>query len=203
MVSINPSEEPVLGLLALFALLGIYRTYRMSRGTQANPTRMIAVAVFYVFLWIISVAGDAVEFPYWFLGVEAALLVGVALATTPYVRRVAEISTHETQGTMYRLGALLPAIYLVLFLVRLSADVLLFGGIPGLTSTTTTSSSGVPTLPTLSGWQLGALAGVDALFSASAGLVVGRSAGVALAVRDQEKATPPPPPPSAAPPLPP
>lgn len=196
MSSINASDAPVLGFLAIFLLIAVVRMYRMTRGTSASPTRLLTVAGLYLFIFAISAAGDALVLPIWLVPVEIALLVVGAIVTAVYVRRVVDLSPHPRWGWSYRLGFALPAIYLLLFAVRIGADFAILNG------ATFFGSTGSPA-PAVSGVDLYVLEAVDALFSVSAGLIVGRSVGVYLALQDRQKASPPPPaPPGSPPPLP-
>ncbi len=185
MVSISSSQAEVLGILLLFVLWASYRTYRMTRGASASPQRLATITGLYLFLFALSAASDALLFPIAFVGVEVVLLLVGAVLTTFYVRRHVEISPHPQWGWSYRLSFALPAVYLILFCTRMGVDLLLLGGIPGLTTSSTSP------LPSVSGLSLVILAVVDALFAVSAGLITGRSVGVYLALRDHQAKPPP------------
>jgi hypothetical protein len=194
MVAISSNDASgILFLLLIVLFVGI-RAVRMARGAPASTGRLAFYAGIYLVLFVLFVVLDFAPLPTWYLGVEFAIVVVAAIAATPYVRKVAQIYENPPGTYGYRLGIALPIVYLVLFATRLTVELVVLGENPFASPPV-----GPPTSVTESVLILLAL--VDALFAFSTGLIVGRSAGVYLALRDHQakNAGKPPAPPAWAP----
>lgn len=168
-------------LLGLFAVLVVVRSVRMARGAPVSEARLIGYGVFYVFL-----VGSVLLFSGTVLPVYSYALDGVALAlafaaATPYVARRVELTQRPDGRWVYRLGWALPVVFLALFLARFAVDLLVLGP---------TALAGPPgaAVASVSPLTVDTLVLVDALFSASAGLLLGRNVAVYLAYRRRREA---------------
>jgi hypothetical protein len=107
--------------------------------------------------------------PY-FIPLNAAVLLGTSIAFAPVAERMTHVTRDASGGGSYRIGFSITALFAAAFVVRLVAAVLLFPGAlvygapPG----------GYPPVA-----QQMELEIIDALFSFSVGLLVGRAIGVA------------------------
>ena len=172
---------PVLLLFLLILGIASYRAFRMTRGVQVSPTRLVALAGLWLLLFLVLVVSDATLEPVWALPLEFGILGVGFVAATLHVRNVVELSEGPGGTLTYRLGFLLPAVYLGALAARLVLDLTVLGVNP-----LGAAASGAPaTAP--SGAALAALVLVNGLFSASAGLLIGRSVGVLTAVRARER----------------
>lgn len=176
----------------LFLFIVVRRTIRLAQGTPYSEARLAFNAILYLFLFGLAIVYDVGLLPSWSFLVDGAVIVaGVAVATRHVARVV--VFSRGPSGVQYRLGLALPVLYLVLYVVRVAVDLVLLNENP---------LAGPTGLPVLTGWQVVALLAVNALFSLSAGLLVGRSIGVYLAYRARgAAATAVPLPPTPPPPL--
>ncbi|MCI4317470.1 MAG: hypothetical protein L3J96_02940 [Thermoplasmata archaeon] len=153
---------------ALITILLAVRTYRMLTGTPYSAARLFAFTGIYVALFVLLVAEEYTLLPWYLLPGYGAIILGAAVAWTPHIRRSVRIDRRPDGVWIYRLGALIPLIYLSLFLVRLTINAVVLNQ----------SFTSPPTVMALSpGAQL-AVAFVDALFAFSTGLLLARSVGV-------------------------
>lgn len=189
-MNLSSADETTLVILALFIVLIGRRIVGMVRGAPARPARLAGFAVLFSALFVFTIAFSFFVVPLWTYALDAAVAAAAALGATWYVRRHVVFDWRNGEW-YYRLHILIPALYLVLFAVRLVLDALVLGVNP----------FGAPpsTRVVLSGASLLTLVAVDGLFAFSTGLLVGRSAGVILEHR--KKLAEGPPPPAARPPL--
>lgn len=180
--------EPVLLLYALIFLLVVRRAVAMARGTPVRPERLVFMAVVYGGLFVLTVGLDFGLLPDWTLAVDAAAIVAGAVLAERHVRDTVVLTPTPAGGWSYRLGVLLPSVYLTLFAVRTVVELVVLNEDPFSTAP----------LPALSLEGAVALASVTALFALSTGLLVGRTAGVLAAYERRRKETPAPPPPPPA-----
>jgi hypothetical protein len=183
------SEEPILLITALLFLLVIRRSILLARGVPYSTNRLIVQGLLYVILFAFTIAFDVSVLPVWTFALDGAILAAGAVVAAVHVRRGTVFTQREDGVWMYRLGILLPAIYLALWAVRVAVEIVVLPDAFGTTGP----------LPALDNLQQFALAGVDALFSFSAGLLLGRSFGVYRAYEDRPRGPPTVPP--SAPPL--
>jgi len=169
-------------LFAIIVLIIVRRVIGMVRGSAVRPARMFAVAALLVGLLAFTLLLSNGQLPVWAYAVDAAVLVVASVLATGWVRRRVVLDWKDGAWT-YRLGPLLPVVYLVLFVVRLTLDIVVLG---------TNPFAGTPPSPApLTGYTLGIVAVVDALFAFSTGLLVGRTVGVYLEYRARSAAGPP------------
>jgi len=185
-------------VLALFVLIIVRRTVRLIQGAPYSTARMFGFAAVYVLLFValaFSTLYSAVVF--WGSAAYVLLLPYVAVPVlagflaVPYVRRVVRFEPRENGQLYYRLSWHIPVLYLVLFLGRLAAEVVVLGPSALILS--------FPPPAPPSDLAVEALIGVDLLFGVSLGLLLGRGVGVYLAHKDLPSSdrgeSPPPSPP--------
>jgi hypothetical protein len=183
-----------IGPIVLVALLVVIigrRVVMMVRGTPVRPARMFTIAAFYVALFAVTIVASYTQLPLWTYGLDAVVVVLAGIGTTLWVRRLVVVEW-KNGVWMYRLGAVIPAVYLTLFVVRLGIDLFVLGVNP--------FDFTLPSTAPLSGLPLILVVVVNALFAFSTGLLVGRTTGVYLEYRTLSAAGPPPGGAAAAPP---
>ncbi|HYA11026.1 MAG TPA: hypothetical protein VEH10_05090 [Thermoplasmata archaeon] len=176
MGTLSGSEATVVLVEVAILLVILRRSYLMSRGVPYSPARLLLAPVLILFLWCLveleAPLLTPLAIPY-FLALDIAILVAAALGARPLAERRTQVARDDSGVWTYRIGFSLAALFLVVFLLRLGLALALFpsalsfGAPPG----------GYPPFP-----QQLVLAGIDAIFSVSAGLLVGRSWGVARKV---------------------
>jgi hypothetical protein len=181
-VALTNSDVTTLVFVAIFALLLGRRIVAMVRGTPVRPERMFAFAALFAAVFVLVLLTSASQLPPWTYAVDAAIAVVSTVGSAVIVRRRVVMEWRDGRW-FYRLGAVIPALYLGLFALRLALDTVVlgvnpFGGAPG---------SPVP----LSGTALLTVVVIDVLFAFSTGLLVGRTIGVYLRYREKLAAGPP------------
>ncbi len=172
---------PTLAVLALIVLLLARRTYRLSKGVPYSPAGLFAYGGFSAALFVAFGAGTLyVAYGTWgptalaLIAPYAAVVAGAALLARPRVERLVRFETREPGVVFYRLPVVIPVLSLVLFVVRVSVEVLLLG-LQALTS------FALPT--TLAPGALAVLIGADLVYGSSVGLLVGRGLAIRRAHR--------------------
>ncbi|HTT26214.1 MAG TPA: hypothetical protein VMH90_04540, partial [Thermoplasmata archaeon] len=147
------NEAPLLLLTALIFLIIARRSYLMARGVPYSVERLVGQAALYLFLLAFTLVFDLEVLPVWTLAIDVGLLaVGAGIASV-HVRRVTEFTQRDDGRWIYRLGLLLPAVYLGLYVVRVIVELLLVPSALGMSGT----------IPSLDALQQVALATVEAL----------------------------------------
>ncbi len=174
-------------VLAVIVIIMVRRTIALHSGTPYSGARVFGYGAFQTFLFLFFGASTIyVAYGTWgpiglsLIAPYALVVIGAALVAEPRVRRRVQFETREGGQVYYRLPIVIPLITLVLFAVRLSVEIALFGLAAVFTFTFPT------TLP------LGALAlliVVDLLYGASVGILYGR--GFAIRAAYRQRATPP------------
>jgi hypothetical protein len=188
----------VAGVLGFFAIWA----WRLGKGIRVRLWMLGLFAVIYVLFFLIVLA-EVAQLPWGRVDAASAFLdlILFVVGLVPgfrYTRRTTTFEPAGSGGWIYRGGFALPAAWLGLFLLRYAVELILLGRVYLLTLTYTHTVS-VPT-------YAAALILVDALFSASTGLVLGQVAGIwsAYRVRRGRKGAPAgTPPPGVARPSPP
>ena len=167
---------PAVVVLVLFVAILARRAYLMVRGTPYAPERLFGFLGFYVFLFALvafptlyAAVATWGEYGYLLLAPYLAVPIVAAGVATPYVRRIVRFERAEAGGWYYRLPWLIPVLYLALFVLRFTLEIVLFG-------LAVVTSFSLPT--SVPPGLLVLLAGVDLLLAASTGLLIGRSIGV-------------------------
>ncbi len=184
MVTLSSADQTALFILALIVLLLIRRTIALYQGARYGNVRIFAYGGFSMVLFGYFAASTIyVAWSVWgptALALLAPYLAIVALTAwfvRPIVERRVQFDTRP-DGVYYRLPILIPVLYLVFFIARVSVEIGLFG----LASIATFS---IPSV--VSTLDLVILIAFDLLFGASIGLLLGRGLGVRKAYESRPK----------------
>jgi hypothetical protein len=162
-------------LLAIIVLVIVRRTYRMIQGARASPGYLFGFLGLYLVLLAFTLVSTIVLLPTYSAILDIVLVVIAGLAGYRWVLRHAKLEKRANGEWYYRLGPIIPIVYLVLFITRLTIDLVVLGLDPfdfygsGTVSLTQT--------------QIDITILVDALFALSTGLLAARSFGVYSAYR--------------------
>jgi hypothetical protein len=175
--------------VALLGVIILRRAFLLTHGVRATAGRLIALPVVYVALYAVELAaigfagvGSSVSAPlYVSFAVDALLVVVGTFAAYRYTLQHLTIyrAAGETDWS-YRLSALLPVIYVVLFVARVAIETVLLSETPFAVPTT-------QALTGISAVALYSLFAVDALWGVSTGFLVGRNAAVYHEWQDRRK----------------
>jgi|SRR5579871_620731 len=181
---VDSSElAPIVLFYGLLFFFVIRRSVRMAVGTPYQEGRLIGMAIVYLLIFGLTVAVDLLILPLWSFAADAAIIVVGALVATQHVGRTVSFHPAPQGGWNYRLGLLLPAIYLTLFAVRVFVEFVVLNQDP---------FNPPAVAPVLTTPELLELGTVTALFALSCGLLVGRSVGVIRAFGRLPKGPPAP-----------
>lgn len=187
----NPLSSPVvLGYLfvAVFSLIVLRNAYRLTQGVRVSYARLVIYPVFYVLIY----AGELL--PVAFAGLSSSLAIGyyAALAVDLAVfgagvwfayRHVAHhVELYRPEGASfpyYRIGALLPVVYVGLFVVRVVIGAVVLGQPPFAIPTPQSIEALGPLLLLL--FLL-----LDTLWGLSTGFLLGRNLAVYRRARQWE-----------------
>jgi hypothetical protein len=167
-------------LVAIFGLIILRRAYSITQGVTVSAGRLLILPVIYVGLYGAELAALALSSGpanlelevYASLTLDAALVAVGAVIAYGYTRRHVELYRNEGDPQWsYRLGALLPVVYVVLFVVRVVLETVILGEIP-FAVPAPSALAGVPPL------SLYILFVVDGLWGVSTGFLLGRNVGV-------------------------
>ncbi len=195
MTSFSSADSTTLIVVVVVILILARRVARMVSGAPVSTGRLFGYAAVFLGLFVLLAVADYAITPWWLYAAMAAAAIVVAVAVLPWVERSVEIYRGPLGQWYYRLGVIIPALYVALFAVRIVLDFTVLG----LTNPFGASVS-APT-----GLAFVAFAVVNILFAASTGMLVGRSVGVYRALQKAEttsRAIGTAGPPAAAPPLP-
>jgi hypothetical protein len=189
-----PISQGTVEALVFVAFIGfiiLRRTYLLTQGVRVSVWRLVALPVVYVAIYAIElgaigyagVGSSVADDLYISFAVDAALVVAGTFVAYGYTLR--HVTLYHQEGDSewsYRLGALLPVVYVVLFFVRVAIELVVLGESP-FNAPTTQSSIGVSTV------VLYFLFAVDALWGVSTGFLVGRSVAVYHEWQERRKET--------------
>jgi hypothetical protein len=167
--SAGPSLAQTLGLEVVLVLFILLRSYRVYQGRVLSVARLFLFPIVTTLLWVLAEGETALTIPWSYpiyTAVDVALVVASALVTLPLAGRLLSVYRGQDGQWMYRYGIELIAFYLAVWVVRLGLAVyydpasldFTFGPAPAISAVASVAM------------QL-----VQALFSVSTGLVVGRS----------------------------
>jgi hypothetical protein len=181
MAGLSPSDTGLVVVLALFVLIIARRTYGLVVGTPYSPERLAIFAGFYILLYVFAIYSTFSALPIYSTVLDVGLLAAAAVISIPYVERIVVLELRTNGLWYYRLPLLIPVLYLVLLVARLSVDIAVLGVNPFA------FTIGAPL--SLTPIQSIVLTVVDALFSVSTGILVGRSVAVYRAHQKRIAAT--------------
>lgn len=182
MVTLSTSELSSALLLALIVLLVGRRAVAMARGTPVSVARLVLTTLLFLLLFAFLAVEELFLLPVYAVAADVAVVGIVGVLAVPFVERRVTVYRDPVAGWSFRLGLVVPALYLGLFALRFALDFVVVGEDPFGPPVTSVSLSPV---------ALVTLAIVDALFAASAGLLVARSAGIYRAYRTAVRAAGP------------
>jgi hypothetical protein len=172
----SSNVEPLLFLVVILVLLLVRRTYAQLQGARYSVGRLFAFAGIYVVIFGLFAYGTlyaaaAVWGPvaYGLIAAYVAVPGVAAVLSAPYVEKIVRFEFRAYGGWYYRLPWLVPVLYLILFVTRFGAELVIYGA-SGL------ATFPPPAPPTTAALEV--LVGVDLLFGVSLGLLVGRGFGV-------------------------
>ena len=176
MTSAASQAAPAILVLALIVLLLARRTYRLTTGVLYSPSRLFSYGGFSAFLFVLFgtttiyvAVGTWGPVAYGLVAAYAGVVVAAAVIARPRVERLVRFETRADGQLYYMLPIIIPALTLALFVVRVTAEVLLLG-FQVLVSFTLPTSLPPP--------ELGLLIAVDLVYGSSIGMLVGRGLGV-------------------------
>jgi hypothetical protein len=181
MAGLSPSDTGLVVVLVLIVFIMARRTYMLVHGTVYSPERLAIFSAFYLALYLLAIYSTFTSLPLYSTALDGVLLVAAALIAIPYVERIVVLELRADGQWYYRLPVLIPVLYLVLFVLRLGLDIAVLGQDP-FDFTLGAPLSLTPTQSIL-------LTVVDALFSISTGILVGRSIAVYRAHQKRVAAT--------------
>jgi hypothetical protein len=156
----------------VMVLVILRRSYRMSRGVPYSGSRLVALPVLLLVLWgfteLESLPLTPWALPY-LIALDAAILVVTSLLFARVAERFTQVYRDLSGRRTYRIGFSIAALFVGAFVARLALAVAFF---PASLS----FGAGPSGFPPPS--QQVVLASIDAVFSLSVALLVGRSLGV-------------------------
>jgi hypothetical protein len=179
-IQISQATIAAYAFVAIFGLIILRRAYMMTHGTPATAGRLLFLPCFYVFLFAVfmlavvygAVGSSVANLVYGAFAADVVLLlIGVFMAYGYTLRHVHLYREPGALDWSYRLNAVLPVIYVVLFFLRTGLEAVLLG----------ISPFAIPSASQLAGaspWSLYVLFAVDAMWGLSTGFLVGRNAAV-------------------------
>lgn len=177
MTDFTSAEITAIFVELVIVLLILRRSYAMARGVPYSAARLAVAPTLILVLWGLSELESLLLTPWawpYLIAADIALLVLAMLAFTRVAERMTEAARGPSGEWTYRIGLSIAALFVGAFLARLVAAVVLFPSSLGFVAL----SGGFPPSQ-----QQVALVVIDALFSLSAGLLLGRSWGVVRKVR--------------------
>lgn len=160
---------PLAILLVVVVFIFIRRIIASVHGTRLTVARLAIYAGVVAAIFALTVATGYGALPWYSFPADVAVVLASAFLGANHVASRVEVYEDPPGQWRYRLGPLIPIVYLLLFVTRLLLDFLVlvynplsFSAIPGSLSPATQAVFVV----------------VDLLFAVSTGLVVGRTIGV-------------------------
>jgi hypothetical protein len=171
MVTYTSGELTAIFIQVIIALVIVRRSYAISRGVPFSAARVAILPVLIVVLWGASELASILLTPWavpYLLALDVVLLLAAAVGFARVAERRTVVWRNQSGGWDYRLPFAVTLLYVALFLLRIVVAAVFFPSSLVL---------GAPTGGYLPTSQQLLLAIVDALFSVSAGLLLGRSWG--------------------------
>jgi len=171
-MSYSSSELTAIGIQLIIVLVIVRRSYAMTKGVPFSGLRVTAVPALLLILWGVTELESTLLTPWalpYLIGLDIAILIATALGSAPVAQRMTLFTREPSGSWSYRISFSMAVLFVAAFVVRLALAVVLFpasfefGSPPG----------GFPPVQ-----QQVLLALIDAIFSVSVGLLVGRSVGI-------------------------
>lgn len=173
----------------VIVLAVVRRSLRMSQGVPYSGARLVILPVLLLVLWAVTELESVLLTPWavpYLIAADAALVVVSSVLFAGTARRLASVYRGPAGVLSYRIGFSVTVVFLVIFLARLVLAAVLF---PASLSFAAPSGYAAPD-------QQIVLAVIDAMFSVSIGLLLGRAIGVYRKVQDVGSPEPPAAPPA-------
>jgi len=161
-----------LAIQIVIILAVIRRSYSMMQGVAYSLPRLALLPVLILVLWGISELESIVLTPWaipYLIALDLAILIGTAIVSTPIAERMTTVHRDPAGGGSYRIGISMAVLFVGVFVARIALAAVLFPSAFQFGS----PPAGFPPIQ-----QQIVLGVIDALFSMSAGLLVGRSVGI-------------------------
>lgn len=161
----------------IIALLIVRRSYAMTQGVPYSTVRLVVFPGLVLVLWAFDELGSILLTPLALpilIALDSVVLVVTAIGITSVAERMTRVSVEPPGTPSYQISFSLAALFVATFAVRIAVGIALFPTALEFGS----PAGGYPPFA-----QQFALALIDALFSASVGLLVGRSVGIYRKVR--------------------
>ncbi|MGA9839294.1 MAG: hypothetical protein WBF81_07700 [Thermoplasmata archaeon] len=178
--ALSSSDAFAYVIVAVLGFIILRRAYFLTQGTRVSTGRLVILPIFYLLIYAAELAatgfagaGSSAATPVYlsFVGDGALVVAGVFLAFQYTLRHLTIYQRPGETAWSYRMNALLPVIYVVLFFVRVAIETALLGEGPF-----TFPAPGA--LDGISAFALYSLLAVNALWGLSTGFLIGRSAAV-------------------------
>lgn len=172
MTGLSSSELTAILIQAVIVLLIARRSYAMSQGVPFSRVRLLLLPILILVLWGVSELESIFLTPWavpYLIVVDVAILAGTSVGFAPVAERMTSVGRDAAGNWTYRISFTLAALFLLAFVARLALAVALFPS---------SLQFGAPPSGFPAAAQQSVLAVIDAIFSLSAGLLVGRSLGV-------------------------
>jgi hypothetical protein len=169
---LSSSDYTAIFIQAVIVLVIARRSYAMSQGVPFSRARLVLVPILILTLWGVSELESIFLTPWalpYLIVLDVAILAGTSLGSTPVAERMTSVGRDAAGNWTYRIGFSLAALFLLAFVARLALAIALFPN---------SLQFGAPANGYPPAAQQAVLAVIDAIFSVSAGLLVGRSLGV-------------------------
>jgi hypothetical protein len=166
------AELTAILIQVVIVLIIIRRSYLMTKGVPYSATRLAALPVLILILWVVSELESILLTPWavpYLIALDLAVVIGTALALTSVAERMTQVVLEPTGSGTFKIGFSLTALFVGAFLARLTVAVALFPS----SLEFGTSPGGFPPFQ-----QQVVLGVIDAILSFSAGLVLARSIGI-------------------------
>lgn len=172
MTGLSSSDYTTIFIQVVIVLLIARRSYAMSQGVAFSRARLVLLPILILILWGVSELESIFLTPWalpYLILLDVAIVAGTSLVFAPIAERMTSVGRDAAGNWTYRISFALAALFLLAFVARLALAVALFPS---------SLQFGAPPSGYPPGPQQVVLAMIDAIFSLSAGLLVGRSLGV-------------------------
>lgn len=166
------AELTAIFIQVVIVLLVLRRSYAMTQGVPYSAPRLVLLPGLVLVLWGVSELESTLLTPWavpYLIALNLAILIATSWSFTSLAGRMTKVDRSTSGGVSYRIGFSLAALFVSVFVIRLTLAIALFpsslefGSPPG----------GFPPVQ-----QQVVVAVIDALFSVSVGLLLARAIGI-------------------------